>query len=150
MLFCGFNEFPMTDQALLPSPQFLFPPILTYNLQLCISTLSFLSLLPPSVIEAVILSLPYFTPTFLSAHSPFCLLLLSCHSLLYAPRPPPHFPSALLFVKPFSALQVCFIATVYLSITLFTLPLHPLHLCCFSPSLCCPLPIPPCISEFTF
>lgn len=57
----------MTDQALLPSPQFLFPPILTYNLQLCISTLSFLSLLPPSVIEAVILSLPYFF-----SHFPEC------------------------------------------------------------------------------
>ncbi len=81
----------------------------------------------PPVIQSFILSLPYFSSHFPElSFAPLSLSFCLSFILWYAPRPPPHFPSAsLLFIKPSSALWFCCIATVCLSITL--LPFHFIH-----------------------
>lgn len=115
LLLCGMNGFTLTDQAILPSPQFLFPPFLTYNLQLCISFIS----LPPAPLHHSILH--SVTPLFLQPLS-WALIrssvsLSACHSLLYAPHPPaPSLSLSLAAIRQaafFSVLRYC-----------YSLPLH--------------------------
>lgn len=130
----GWTAFTVTHQTTRSSPQLLFPPFLTYNLTaLYLYSLIHLPPAPPPHRHSILHPV---TPLFLqplspSSHSLLCLSFSACHSLLYAPRPPPHFPprprccswsrlaSPRLASHPF---QVCCIATVCTSITLFALP----------------------------
>ena len=125
----GWWAFTVTHQTTRSSPQLLFPPFLTYNL----SALYLYSLIhlppaphpPPPIIQSSILSLPYF-----SGHFPRALIrssvslslpVIHCCARLGSPLT---FPLVLAAVceaasPPF---QVCRIATVCTSITLFALP----------------------------
>lgn len=70
------------------SPQFLLPPILTHNLRLCVPTLSFLYLLPPSVIQSLILPLSYFSSHFAQlSFASVSLLLPVIHCYVLPARP---------------------------------------------------------------